>query len=158
MSKPRSATILKIIKGTARRDRKRDDASVALGGTPVALDFVPLSDKERAVFDWIVANGLLPSVHSKMESLLIAKLAKLIVVHNEAEAKLVIESQHRLVIRTGQNSYKLSPYLRISFDALERIRLLMSELGLTPSARLRFAKPMSESTTAKGDADDWGNV
>lgn len=156
MGRPRTATVVKLLTGTTQRHPEliRDETVTHPGGTPQAYPWLDLSTEEQSVFDWLVANATLKQVHARADSLLIAKLAKVIVQSMKAERKLAEFGPIMKNPRTTKP--ELQPYYYAVRQMNTQIRQLMSELGMTPIARLRFAPPMP--TSSGPNASSWGDI
>lgn len=154
VGRPRTATVLKLHTGSARHDasKLRDDAATNPGGTPEALDWLDLDPEEKAAFNWLVQYATLKSVHSHADSLLIAKLAKQIVASQKIDATL---RQYGPVMKNPRTQKpELMPYFYAAKSLHEQIRTLMSELGMTPIARLKFAPPLAATPPGAKSWDD----
>jgi P27 family predicted phage terminase small subunit len=60
----------------------------------------------------------------------------------QAEQKL---AQYGLLIKTGNDQPQLSPYLSIANRAMEQMKALLAEFGMTPSSRSRLVVPPQEA-------------
>jgi hypothetical protein len=131
--RPRTATILKLLSGSAQHNpqRLRDDAAIKPPGQPSNVAWFALNKEERRIFQWLRANALLRTVHSRADSLLLAKLATTINVSLMLEARME---------DTNASSYG-SDFRRWR-QCIDLGMRLMSELCLTPSMRLKLAPPL----------------
>lgn len=155
VGRPRTATILKLHSGAARHDpaKLRDDAAVNPGGIPEAMPWLGLDTDEERCFEWLCRHCVLKSVHSHSDSLLIAKLAKEIVASIKVEKTLRDYGPVMKHPKSGRP--ELQPYFYAAIKFNEQIRALMSELGFTPIARMKFAPDV------KGDLPDarsWDDI
>lgn len=141
MPNPRTATVLKILNGSVRThpDRVRNDAAVRTPGKPEIIEWVDLNDDERRVFDYLMEHGMLPAIHTRVDSLQICALCRAIVQRDLAAAKVKEFGQ---VMKHPVSGKPLAqPYFQTWMQLNEAVRRMMSELSLTPQGRLRHAPP-----------------
>jgi phage terminase small subunit len=154
MANHRTATVLKILKGTAQRDPKsmRDESKVTPKGAPELPPWVEMSADVRAVYDWLVREFVLPGVHGRPDGLLIHHLAELIVMRNRSMAKL---QEFGPVMKHPQSGRPmLQPYHTAATTYTDQVKRYMGELGFTPSGRLKFAPPASGPLGAPASWDE----
>jgi len=141
-----SATILKIIHGTERADRRRDETALAPRhtGRPEIPPFESASSEEKKVFDWIVAEFCNDSMHAKADGLMLLTLTRKLLLLRTCEEK--IKQWGPVVLSTTGNPIK-SPYCAVADSTSVEIRRTLSALGMSPDARLKLA-PLSEGRSA----------
>jgi hypothetical protein len=154
MANPRSATVLKMLGGTARRDRMRDEARVtppaALAGPPPG---VVMTERELAVFDWYRETAVLAAVHRQVDAMLLVQIARIVVQIEDVHSKTV---QYGAVMHSPRSGMPVStPFARQERQFIEQLRALHGELGLTPQARLRIAPPMD---TRSSEDSEWDAI
>jgi P27 family predicted phage terminase small subunit len=138
---PRKATVLKILNGSAAHNpsRQRNDAAVRTPGKPEILTWMDLNDDERRVFQFLMDNGMLPAIHTKVDSMQICALCRTIVQRDAAAAKV---QQFGQVMKHPQSGKPITqPYFQTWMQLNESVRRMMSELSLTPQGRMRHAPP-----------------
>lgn len=145
--RPRTATILKLLSGSGYHNpqRLRDDAAVKPRGRPVPLTWLALDERERRTFHWLTRNATLPTVHGRADSVLLAKLAKLA---KAIHISVTLEARLQDVNTTTYGSD-----FRRWRQSVEQVMRLMSELSLTPAARLKLAPPLPP-----GGAGGWDEI
>jgi P27 family predicted phage terminase small subunit len=131
-------TVLKLLDGNPGKRRLNDREPTAPGGIPEPPDW--LDDGARS--EWFVITKLLHDMG-------ILSLAD----HATAEAYCTLysrwvqsEAQVRksgTVVKSPNGYPMMSPYLIVANQALEGMRKLLVELGLTPSSRSRIRVPGS---------------
>lgn len=141
MGNPRTATVLKILNGVGenQRSRLRDDRAVRTPGKPEQLAWMELTDAEKRVFDFLMENGMLPAIHTKVDSVQICALCRAIVQRDEAAAK--VKQFGQVMKHPSSGKPMVQPYFQTWMQLSETVRRLMSELSLTPTSRLRHAPP-----------------
>ena len=141
--RPRTPTLLKLVKGTDQAHTRREEIPVT--GTPGPLPWLELNATERRVFDWLVARCAVATFHGEHDSYLFTRLARLIVQQQIAEDK--VREYGAVMKHPRSGKPEVQPYARVARDLGEQIRLLMGELGITPIGRLKFAAPKSDGPT-----------
>jgi Phage terminase, small subunit len=143
MPAKRTSVVLKLLNGSAQRNaaRLRDDAKVT---PPGRLDSLPshirLTSEEKAVFDWYVEHGALPTVHRPTDAALLAAVARCTVALEATHAKNI---EFGMVMRSPSSGMpKISPFGHLERKLTAELRGLLAELGMTPAGRLRIAPPM----------------
>jgi phage terminase small subunit len=155
MGRHRSSAVLKLLNGTARHDasKVRDDAAVRpKDRTPFLPPWEVLDDDEKRVYDFLVAEFVLPAVHGRPDGIMIATLARQIVMRDKSFAKL---KEFGPVMRHPKSTKPiLQPYFYAYKAHDEAVRKLMFELGFSPLGRLKHAPPMSGSVPSASSWDD----
>jgi hypothetical protein len=147
--KPR-ATILRLIAADQHRERLRADAPADPTSRPELPPGVKLSQPERAAWDWLLANVFREHVHGVEDSPLFVSCARLMVRAAIADERL---NDGGLIMRNPKTNQPLpNPYVRISTVAHNQLRLLLSELGGSPTARYRYAPPRSDGRVSEWDS------
>jgi hypothetical protein len=153
----RTSTVLKILNGSARKDpgKLRDDSKVTpRDKTPLLPPWEHLDDDEQQVYDFCCREFLLPMVHGRPDGMMIATLARSVVLRDKAFAKL---KQFGPVMKHPQSGKPgLQPYFQAYKVHDEAVRRLMFELGFSPIGRLKHAPPMSGS--AGNAASAWDEI
>lgn len=153
MANRRTATVLKLLNGSAAHNKAvvRDDASVKPAGLPVAFDFLGLDADERAMFEHLVQCGSLPTVHAESDSFLFATAAKLCVALLRAQQK--VREFGTVMIDPSNGKPTIQPYFTAMCELQRQVLRTFNEIGLSPSARLRFAPRPSQGNGTTWDID-----
>ena len=141
----RTSTVLKLLNGSARINpgKLRDDSKVTpRDKTPLLPPWEKLDAEEQQIYDFCCREFLLPMVHGRPDGLMIANLARSIVLRDKAFAKLKAKGP---LMRSPQGRPSLQPYFRAYKVHDEAVRRIMFELGFSPLGRLKHAPPMSGS-------------
>jgi P27 family predicted phage terminase small subunit len=143
MGRHRTATVLKILKGSVRSDTRRDESAVAPKSLePVFLPGEVLTDDERRIVDFIRDVLFFEKVHGDRDGVQALLLARMLIRLRTAQAMV---ARHGLIVKHPISGKPMkSPFLQIVQETEEAIRRLMSDMGLSPSGRLRFAPPVGE--------------
>jgi|KBSMisStaDraftv2_1062788.scaffolds.fasta_scaffold484419_2 hypothetical protein len=156
MGRHRESVVLKLLNGTAQHDPKqmRDDTKVApKDPKPLLPPWEKLDADEQQVYDFCCNEFVLPMVHGRPDGMLIASLAKQVVLREKALAKL---KEYGPVMRDpGTGKPKLQPYFQAYKVHDEAVRRLMFECGFSPLGRLKHAPPMGSSL---GGPTDWDAI
>jgi hypothetical protein len=154
MAAPRTATVLKILKGSAQKnpDRMRDESKVTPKGAPILPPWAAMSDEQQRVYDWLLAEFVLPGVHGRPDGMLIHHLAELIVLRDKAMAKLAEFGPVMKHPTSGRPM--LQPYHNAATIYNDQVKRLMNELGFSPTGRLKFAPPVSGGLGAPASWDE----
>ena len=146
MAGTRTSTVLKLLNGSARTNpgKLRDDSRVTpKDKTPLLPPWEKLDAEEREVYDFCCREFLLPLVHGRPDGMMIATLARSVVLRDKAFAKL---KQYGPVMKHPKSGKPgLQPYFQAYKVHDEAVRRIMFELGFSPIGRLKHAPPMSES-------------
>lgn len=155
MSRQRTATVLKILTGTARKDRMRDEAAVKPRGRPQIPPGETLTADEQIAFDWLCREGCLATVHGTIDGGLLVQIARTMVALRAAQAKaLELDS----IIETGSGSLKIHPQQSLVLQLTNVYRALLVEASLTPQARLRCAEPFNPRAGKDPNDDTWESI
>ena len=139
----RVSTVLKLLNGTAQHDpqKLRDDSKVSpRDPVPKLPPWEKLDADEQRVYDFLCKEFLIPIVHGRPDGLLIATLARQIVLRDKAFAKLKEFGPVMKHPKSGKPS--LQPYFQAAKVHDETVRRIMFELGFSPIGRLKHAPPM----------------
>jgi hypothetical protein len=146
--RPARPTWLKIISGTDRPSRLRDDKPK--NPNPPALPpGAVLTQPEQAMFDWLLENVAVDGVHGVGDGAAFVKIARLWARVNEVDEK--IKSFGMLMKDPQTNRPQLQPYTRLSRDLWQQIGAALSEIGATPSGRVRIAGPKTSDEATSWD-------
>ena len=152
-----SSTVLKLLNGSADHDPKnfRDDSAVApKDKTPLLPPWEHLDSDEQAVFDFVCKEFLLPLVHGRPDGMMIATLARAVVLRDKAFAKLKEFGPVMKHPKSGKPA--LQPYFQAYKVHDEAVRRMMFELGFSPIGRLKHAPPMSGNVP--GAPSSWDEI
>jgi hypothetical protein len=136
MGSARTATVSKILAGTARKDRRRDDAAVKPKGKPIMPTLPPgeaVSIRERYWWNWYM-GGLIASVHGAVDGALLLRLCRATARLEKLEA-----AADKVTTTTPGGRTLMNPAYGAMTNASREYRHLLSECGLSPVSRLRFA-------------------
>ena len=150
----RSSTVLKLLNGSGAHNANRtpDVAAVApKDKTPQLPPWETLDADEREIFDYLVAEFLVPIVHGKPDGLMIAALAREIVMRDKVLAKA---KRAGPTLKVGKRTY-IHPLLIAYRKHDEAVRRMMFELGFSPLGRLRHSPPMKHGGAK---ASEWDGV
>ena len=145
MTKPGPAplpTHLKIVKGTVRKDRINSNEPKPKHKIPRCPEW--LSEDAKKI--WKRTTAQLKSMGILYEADIDIIVAYCNAVVNYQKASLIVD-QSGVLIKGRRDSVVTNPAVRVQRDAATLIRMLASELGLTPSARSRIS-------LESNDADD----
>src|SRR5215510_6667101 len=117
--RPRTPTLLKLIQGTDKASTRRDEVPVT--GRPSPLPWLELNETERRVFDWLIEQCAIQSVHGLPDSYLFARLARLIVQQQAAEDK--VRAFGAVMKHPKSGKPEVQPYARVARDLGEQVRL-----------------------------------
>lgn len=138
MARPRKPTHLKIVSGTARKDRTNAQEPVAPKGAPEAPHW--LSERAAEIFHGLCSTidgmGYLSSADQGVISMLASRLEEVEI------ATARVEDEGRTYLTTNQNGEKMirpNPMVAQRSEAMRHAHALMSELGLTPAARSKVS-------------------
>jgi len=135
--RPRTATVLKILEGTARPERRRDESAVVPSGKPELPRFITLDADEREVYEWMVASFANVLIHGRPDGAMIAACAKKFVFVQRIEKKV---TEFGAVVKDPKTGRPMrSPFEKVHAESSYELRRMMAELGFTPVSRLRFA-------------------
>jgi phage terminase small subunit len=144
-------TLLRLIAGDQHRERLRADAPPDPQRRPELPPIVELSPAELRAWRWLLRNVYDPRLHDVADSALFVSAARLLVRCATADHEL---NESGLVMRNPRTNQPMpNPYVRISTIAHNQLRLLLAELGSSPSARYRCAPPRGV-----GRASDWDDI
>ena len=134
--RPRDAAILKILRGTNRPDRRRDEAAVRPPAKPTVPPGETLDAAEAEVFAWLVAAAL-PGIHGTIDGGLFCRIAKTVIAIRQCEGRC----KQLGMFATHPISGKpvVQPHATLLLQLTAQYRALMSEAGLSPAVRLRLA-------------------
>jgi hypothetical protein len=156
VGRQRGSVVLKLLNGSAEHDPKllRDDTAVApKDPKPMLPPWEKLDPDEQIVYDFCCKEFVLPMVHGRPDGMLIASLAKQVVLREKALSKL---KEYGPVMRhPGNNKPLLQPYFTAYKVHDEAVRRLMFECGFSPLGRLKHAPPMGASL---GAPTDWDSI
>jgi len=154
----RTSTVLKLLNGSAAHDPKklRDDSRVQpKDPRPLLPPWEKLDPQEREIFDFLCREFLLPLVHGRPDGMLIASLARTIIMRDKAYAKL--KEFGPLMKHPKSGKPGLQPYFQAYKTHDEAVRRMMFELGFSPIGRLKHAPPMSSGGTP-GAPSSWDEI
>jgi hypothetical protein len=148
MGRPRTSSVTKVLFGTQRRDRARDDEIPV--GAPTWDDALlgPATADETAAFAALLPR--LPASHvGAKDGHLVAQAARLYARLRFSDGKLA----ERGLLTCGVEGLPVpSPYFRISKQTRAELMVLLIQLGLTPAGRLKIAQPLAAKPTS---ANEW---
>jgi P27 family predicted phage terminase small subunit len=142
----RSATVTKLLRGTARADRRRDDGAVKPAGVPELPPGARLSARERALWDWYTAN--IPPILGAVDGGVLLRLTKVTARVEEIEA--AVEAAGMILVAPS-GRVTVHPLFTAQMAATSQYRALLRDAGLSPAARLNLAP-------TEGKAEGWGDV
>jgi hypothetical protein len=128
----------------------RDDAQVKPRGRPERPAWAEFTEREGVMFDYIMAEFVLPAVHGAPDGAMIVELAKVWSAYRDAMDEV---SRSGVVVQINGKPVQ-SPYFVASIPLYDRMHKLMAVMGFTPVSRLRLAPPMGGG---KG-ASSWDHV
>jgi P27 family predicted phage terminase small subunit len=139
MGNKRKPDALKLVQGTARRDRSNPDAPQASSGVMVAPDW--LSDRACEIFANTAAILSRMGVGSPDDTAALAMLASRL---EEVEiCTAVIEDAGRVYERKNDagevEMIRARPEVSQRSEAMRHAQALLSEFGLTPAARSKVS-------------------
>jgi hypothetical protein len=152
MGRPNKPSILKLIHGTARPSRLRDDKP-QVNSPPRVPPGVVLSPPEQAMFAWLLENLYLPNVHGVGDGPLFVKVARLWCRAVAADQKI---AQFGMVMKGSQGKPTAQPYVKISRDAWAALGTSLIEIGGSPVSRVKLAAP--RTALPAGDAANWDEI
>lgn len=150
MSRRPTATVLKMIRGDGHPERFKDDRP-KIAGRPALPPGLVLSVDEATMFDWLLEHVALPGVHGTGDGPAFAKIARLWVRVNEADAKVAAQG---MVMKSPKGKPELQPYARLSRDLWQQLGIALAEIGATPAGRVKLAGPK----TPAGDPTSWDQI
>ncbi len=140
-------TTLKLLRGTLRKDRvnaQEPRVSCAIPPCPRELSLGAKREWRRIARE-LAAAGLLARIDRAALALLCEHWARWI------EAIQMLQ-RHGVVVKSANGYPQPSPFLAVANKAAEQVRLMLSEFGMTPSARSRVhagpGEPEEESKWA----------
>jgi P27 family predicted phage terminase small subunit len=134
-------TALKVIQGTDRADRRNECEPVLATRIPECPEHLAGEAKR----EWERTTKLLAAAGlvAEIDRAALASYCQAWGRWVEAEEAL---RRHGVVIKSPNNFPMPSPYLAIANKAMDQMRLLLTEFGMTPSSRARVvAMPDTES-------------
>jgi phage terminase small subunit len=146
-------TILKLVRGDTNAGRFKDDAP-KVNDLPRLPPGVVLSEKERAMWDWLMEHVVMPGVHGTSDGAAFVKICRLWVRVMDADAK--IEEFGLLMKNPTTQKPELQPYTRLSRDLWHHLGNALAEVGATPTGRVRLAGPMKGG--GMGDPTSWDDI
>lgn len=152
MARRPTATVLKLIRGDAHPERHRDDRP-KINELPRVPPGAVLSDDERAMWDWLMENVVVPGVHGTGDGGSFVKICKLWVRVNQADEKC---TKLGLVMRAPSGKPELQPYARLSRDLWQQLGIALAEVGATPSGRVKISGPRVQGLP--GENTSWDEI
>lgn len=151
MGAPRTATLHKILAGTIKPYKRRDDeAPVGIPAWSTPLLGEP-TEAERVAFAELLA--VLPALHvGAKDGHAIAMTARLYARVREYDAKLREFGPLMRAPGTDPPILQPSPYVSLARRARAELMEWLKQLGCTPLARLRLAQPIEAKPSS---ADEW---
>lgn len=147
-----TATVLKLIRGDAHPERHRDDRP-KINAQPLVPPGAILTEDERAMWDWLMENVVVPGVHGTGDGASFVQICRLWVRANQADEKC---KKLGLVMRAPSGKPELQPYARLARDLAEQLRIALAEVGATPGGRVKISGPRTQG--APGDATSWDEI
>jgi P27 family predicted phage terminase small subunit len=135
-------TALKVLQGTDRADRRNEHEPQTTAAIPACPDH--LSGEAKS--EWERVGRLLAGLGLVTQIDRAALAAYCQAWGRWVEAEEAIK-RHGVVIKSPNNFPIQSPYLAIANKAMDQMRLLLAEFGMTPSSRTRVT---ASPTTAAG--------
>ena len=152
MSRRPTATILKLIRGDPHVDRLKDDRP-KIDARPMLPPGVILSPAEQTMFDWLLTHVYVPGIHGTGDGPAFAKISRLWVRVNEADAKV---AQFGMVMKNPRTTKpELQPFARLSRDLWQQLGVALAEIGATPAGRVKLAGPRGPSN---GEPTSWDEI
>jgi hypothetical protein len=144
--RPRTSNVVKILHGSARRDRMRDEVAVMpRDPLPEVPPWETLADDEKAILAWLHEVMLVKGVHGRPDGLLMLRLTRMLIRVRSLEAKVATLG---MVFKHPTSGKPMqSPFYTALVAEENEMRRLMNELGFSPSGRLKFAPPSSTRPT-----------
>lgn len=145
-------TALKVLQGTDRADRGNPNEPK----TTTALPACPEHLNDEAQREWERIGTLLAGLGLVTQIDRAALAAYCQVWSRWVEAEEAIR-RYGVVIKSPSNFPMQSPYLAIANKAMDQMRLLLTEFGMTPSSRTRVTagSPVGEMSTEDLKAELW---
>ena len=151
MSRRPTATILKLIRGDLHPERHKNDKP-KIDARPALPPGLTLSEQEQTMFDWLLTHVYVPGIHGTGDGPAFAKIARLWVRVNEADAKV---AQFGMVMKNPRTTKpELQPYARLSRDLWQQLGIALAEIGATPAGRVKLAGPRAGS----GEPTSWDQI
>jgi phage terminase small subunit len=157
----RTSAALKVLNGTiaVNSSRARDEeAVVPKRGRPERPAWARFTPREQEMFDWIMAEYVIPGIYGKPDGALIVELAKVWSAYRDmtdaCNGGVVSERISRV---HGEQVTRdiLSPEFIASSKLFERWIKLMTVLGFTPVARMKLAPPLDKN---KNGPSKWNQI
>ena len=140
MARERTATVLKILRGSARLETTRDEEAVQTNARPVFPLLAEADADERKMFEWMVDTYYIPCAHAAKDGQQFLQLAKCAVRMQRLEAQV---KKFGEVIKDPKTGRPMRSPFAVARDATAtELRKLMQDLGATPASRLKFAPPV----------------
>jgi hypothetical protein len=153
MSKRPTATILKLIRGDPHTARLKDDKP-KIDGKPQLPPGLVLSPAEHTMFNWLLDHVYVQGIHGTGDGPAFAKIARLWVRVNDADAKVQAFGMVMKSPRTGKP--ELQPYARLSRDLWQQLGIALAEVGATPAGRVKLAGP--RGSELPGEPTSWDDI
>jgi P27 family predicted phage terminase small subunit len=144
-------TALKVLEGTARKDRilKNEMQPARLDGLPLAPDF--LTERGREEWHYLCTELHALGMLHRVDLSLIGAYCNELSIYFEAEA--ILRAKGRIMtLKNPDGTIKYiqqAPHVAIARNALKTAMQLGSQFGVTPSARTRISQGQ-----IKTDVDD----
>lgn len=106
------------------------------------------------MWDWLVKHVYVRGVHGTADGPAFARIARLWVRVNEADAKI---AEHGLIMKNPTTTKpELQPYTRLSRDLWHQLGLALAEIGATPAGRVKLAGPRGAGFP--GEPTSWDEI
>jgi hypothetical protein len=136
------ATVLRLIAGDKNRERFRDDRPQVEGLPELPADY-KLTPLERRLFRWLLSKIYVPGVHGPADGPYFARLARLQARGLEADQRAA-KSRGKLKMQ----------WIRIANEIAKQVGAALSDVGASPSGRVRLAARRSGRASAPSSWDD----
>lgn len=147
------ATILKLIQGDKNTDRHKADRP-KIDDLPQLPPGTVLSDAERSMWDWCMANCVMPGIHGTSDGPSFVKIVRLWARLQQVDAKI---AEFGMVMKNPKTTKpELQPYTRLSRDLWQQLSIALAEVGMTPAGRVKIAGPRSGAGI--GEPTSWDQI
>lgn len=142
MPNPRTPTRLKVIRGTARRDRANpaEPQPVLVPENARPPEWLELSPLARRAWRDLVRHLRSMAVMTNPDRIAVALLADALASYVEAKATVVKEgSTYETVGEKGGMMIRKHPAVEIGAEASRFAKIMLGEFGLTPASRSKVS-------------------
>ena len=140
-------TALKLIEGNKGKRPLNQNEPKLPAGELLPPSFLNLSLDERAIWNWVVPKLLKMNCFQEIDPLMIGQLCKETASYFQIDREFKATGGKAVLAIQGPRGGKriiTNPYFRARRQALESVKSIGSEYGLTISSRCRISVPGSE--------------